>query len=100
MRIKLLFLALVFFMCSNTVAEGTGVKIISLSTTHTEIIQSLGAANTLVGIDPFSEVSFPVEVIDSYTATADELKVLDADLVILAFDFNGIVEGLKNQKIN
>lgn len=100
MKIKLLFLALVFSMCSNTVVDETRIKIISLSTTHTETIQSLGAENTLVGIDSFSEASFPVEVIDSYTTTADELKVLDADLVILAFDFNGIVEGLKTQKIN
>lgn len=100
MKIKLFFLALLLSMCSNTVEEVTKLKIISLSTTHTEIIKSIGAANTLVGIDSFSEVSFPVEVIDSYTVTADELKALDPDLVILAFDFNGIVEGLENQEIN
>ena len=75
-------------------------KIISLSTTHTEIIQSLGAENTLVGVDAFSEVDFPVEVIDAYTVTAEELVPLNPDVVIIAFDFNGIVEGLEAQEIN
>tara|TARA_B100000900_G_scaffold160641_1_gene136401 strand:- start:4003 stop:4851 length:849 start_codon:yes stop_codon:yes gene_type:complete len=76
------------------------MKIVSLSTTHTEIIQSLGAENTLVGIDAFSEVDFPVEVIDAYTVTAEELVPLNPDVVIIAFDFNGIVEGLEAQEIN
>jgi len=76
------------------------MKIISLSTTHTEIIQSLGAENTLVGIDAFSEVDFPVDVIDAYTVTAEELLPLNPDVVIIAFDFNGIVEGLEAQEIN
>jgi len=71
-----------------------------LSTTHTEIIQSLNAQETLVAIDSFSEVDFPVQVIDAYTVTAEELAPLNPDVVILAFDFNGIVEGLENQEIN
>ena len=100
MKTKLIFLALLVSMCSNQAQENDEIKIISLSTTHTEIIQSLGAENTLVGVDAFSEVDFPVEVIDAYTVTAEELVPLNPDIVIIAFDFNGIVEGLKAQEIN
>ena len=100
MKTKLIFLALLVSMCSNQTQESDEIKIISLSTTHTEIIQSLGAENTLVGVDAFSEVDFPVEVIDAYTVTAEELVPLNPDVVIIAFDFNGIVEGLKAQEIN
>jgi iron complex transport system substrate-binding protein len=87
-------------MCSIQTQENDKIKIISLSTTHTEIIQSLGAENTLVGVDAFSEVDFPVEVIDAYTVTAEELVPLNPDVVIIAFDFNGIVEGLEAEEIN
>ena len=58
------------------------------------------AEETLIAVDSFSEVDFPVEVIDAYTVTAEELAPLNPDVVILAFDFNGIVEGLENQEIN
>ena len=100
MKTKLIFLALLVSMCSNQTQENDEMKIISLSTTHTEIIQSLEAENTLVGVDAFSEVDFPVEVIDAYTVTAEELVPLSPDVVIIAFDFNGIVEGLEAQEIN
>ena len=100
MKTKLILLALLVSMCSNQAQENDEIKIISLSTTHTEIIQSLGAENTLVGVDAFSEVDSPVEVIDAYTVTAEELVPLNPDVVIIAFDFNGIVEGLKAQEIN
>ena len=100
MKTKLILLALLVSMCSNQTQENNEMKIISLSTTHTEIIQSLGAENTLVGVDAFSEVDFPVEVIDAYTVTAEELVPLNPDVVIIAFDFNGIVEGLEAQEIN
>ena len=100
MKTKLILLALLDSMCSNQTQENNEMKIISLSTTHTEIIQSLEAENTLVGVDAFSEVDFPVEIIDAYTVTAEELVPLNPDIVIIAFDFNGIVEGLKAQEIN
>ena len=100
MKTILILLALLVSMCSNQTQENNEMKIISLSTTHTEIIQSLEAENTLVGVDAFSEVDFPVEIIDAYTVTAEELVPLNPDIVIIAFDFNGIVEGLKAQEIN
>jgi len=100
MKTKLIILALFVSMCSSQAQEKDEMKIISLSTTHTEIIQSLGAQSTLVGVDAFSEVDFPVEVIDAYTITAEELVPLNADIVIIAFDFNGIVDGLEAEEIN
>ena len=100
MKTKLIFLALLVSMCSSPAQESEDIKIISLSTTHTEIIQSLEAQDTLVAVDAFSEVDFPVEKIDAYTVTAEELAPLNPDMVIIAFDFNGIVEGLESLEIN
>ena len=100
MKTKLIFLALLVSMCSSPTQESEDIKIISLSTTHTEIIHSLEAQDTLVAVDAFSEVDFPVEKIDAYTVTAEELVPLNPDMVIIAFDFNGIVEGLESQEIN
>ena len=88
-------------MCTNVTQENNEeIRVISLSTTHTEVIQTLGGQDTLVAIDAFSEVDFPVERIDAYTVTAEELAPLMPDIVIVAFDFNGIVEGLESQEIN
>ena len=88
-------------MCTNVTQENNEeIRVVSLSTTHTEVIQTLGGRDTLVAIDAFSEVDFPVERIDAYTVTAEELAPLMPDIVIVAFDFNGIVEGLESQEIN
>ena len=100
MKTKLIFLTLLVSMCSSPTQESKDIKIISLSTTHTEIIQSLEAQDTLIAVDAFSEVDFPVERIDAYTVTAEELAPLNPDMVIVAFDFNGIVDGLESQEIN
>ena len=101
MKYKLLFFALLFSMCTNVTQENNGeIRVVSLSTTHTEVIQTLGGQDTLVAIDAFSEVDFPVARIDAYTVTAEELAPLMPDIVIVAFDFNGIVEGLESQEIN
>ena len=101
MKYKLLFLALLFSMCTNVTQENNEeIRVVSLSTTHTEVIQTLGGQDTLVAVDAFSEVDFPVERIDAYTVAAEELAPLMPDVVIVAFDFNGIVEGLESQAIN
>ena len=101
MKYKLIFLALLFSMCTNVTQENNGeIRVVSLSTTHTEVIQTLGGQDTLVAVDAFSEVDFPVERIDAYTVTAEELAPLMPDVVIVAFDFNGIVEGLESQELN
>jgi len=42
----------------------------------------------------------PIEKIDAFTVTAEDLLELKPDLVVLAFDFNGIIEGLESLEIN
>ena len=85
MKYKLIFLALLFSMCTNVTQENNEeIRVVSLSTTHTEVIQTLGGQDTLVAIDAFSEVDFPVERIDAYTVTAEELAPLMPDVVILS----------------
>ena len=100
MKPKILILAAIFSMCTSSNVNTSELKIVSLSTTHTEIIDSLGAAENLVGIDSFYQTDLPIRRIDAYTVTAEDLKLLNPDLVVLAFDFNNIVEGLEKNKIN
>ena len=100
MRIKLLLFTLLISMCLSSAQESEEIKIISLSTTHTEIIQSLEAEDTLIAVDAFSDVDFPIQRIDAYTVTAEELAPLNPDIVIIAFDFNGITEGLEIREID
>lgn len=100
MRIKLLLFTLLISMCSSSTQESKEIKIISLSTTHTEIIQSLEAEGTLIAVDAFSDVDFLIQRIDAYTVTAEELVPLNPDIVIIAFDFNGITEGLEIREID
>jgi len=100
MKYKILILAALITMCTNSKESSTEQRVVSLSTTHTEIIQTLGGENLLVGIDSFSESELPIEKIDAFTVTADELVNLNPDLVIVAFDFNGIIDGLEALNLN
>lgn len=101
MKLKVIFLALLFSMCSSSYkANQDQVKIISLSTTHTEIIDQLDAESQLVGIDSFYKTDLLVKRFDAFTVTAEELLLLNPDLVLVAFDFNGIIEGLEKNNIN
>lgn len=100
MKYKILLLAALMTMCTNSTESSTEQRVVSLSTTHTEIIQTLGGENLLVGIDSFSESELPIAKIDAFTVTADELVNLNPDLVIVAFDFNGIIDGLEALNLN
>ena len=100
MKYKILILATLMTMCSGSKGPNTEQRVVSLSTTHTEVIQVLGGENLLVGVDSFSETELPIEKIDAFTVTAEDLAKLNPDLVVIAFDFNGIVEGLENLEMN
>ena len=100
MKYKILLLAALITMCTNSTESSTEQRVVSLSTTHTEIIQTLGGENLLVGIDSFSESELPIAKIDAFTVTADEVVNLNPDLVIVAFDFNGIIDGLEGLNLN
>ena len=100
MKYKILILTTLMTMCTGSEESNKEQRVVSLSTTHTEVIQVLGGGNLLVAIDSFSETDLPVEKIDAFTVTAEDLVKLNPDLVVVAFDFNGIVEGLENLEIN
>ena len=100
MKYKILILAALMTMCTGSEESSPEQRVISLSTTHTEVIQVLGSESLLVGVDSFSETELPIEKIDAFTVTAEDLMELNPDLVVVAFDFNGIVEGLESLEIN
>ena len=100
MKYKMLILAALMTMCTGSEESSIEQRVVSLSTTHTEVIQVLGGESLLVGVDSFSETELPIEKIDAFTVTAEELLELNPDLVVVAFDFNGIIEGLESLEIN
>ena len=100
MKYKILILAALMTMCTGSEESSIEQRVISLSTTHTEVIQALGGESLLVGVDSFSETELPIEKIDAFTVTAEDLIELNPDLVVVAFDFNGIIEGLEGLEIN
>ena len=100
MKYKILILATLLSMCTGSEGSNREQRVVSLSTTHTEVIQVLGGESLLVGVDSFSETELPVEKIDAFTVTAEDLMKLNPDLVVIAFDFNGIVEGLESLEMN
>ncbi|MFQ5967448.1 MAG: ABC transporter substrate-binding protein [Acidimicrobiia bacterium] len=78
--------------------EAAPARIVSLSATHTEILYAVGAADQIAGTDLTSD--FPPEAqttpkVDALNFNVEEVAVLDPDLVILAFDFQGEVEALE-----
>ena len=99
MKYKILILAALMTMCTGPEESSPEQRVISLSTTHTEVIQVLGGESLLVGVDSFSETELPIEKIDAFTVTAEDLVELNPDLVVVAFDFNGIIEGLESFEI-
>jgi len=100
MKLKLLILATLIAMCGGSQESNREKRIISLSTTHTQVIQVLGAESLLVGVDSFSKTETTIEKIDAFTVKAEDLVKLNPDVVIVAFDFNGIIEGLESLEIN
>lgn len=99
MKRKLLFLTLVLSACSFNSEKADNLKIVSLSTTHTEIVQALGGGELLVGADSFSQTPETVKKIDAFTATTDEILELNPDVVLIAFDINEIVTDLEGKEM-
>ncbi len=91
MKYKILILAALMTMCTGSEESSVEQKVVSLSTTHTEIIQVLGGENLLVGVDSFSETELPIEKIDAFTVTAEDLVELKSGPCFCSFSiFNGI----------
>jgi iron complex transport system substrate-binding protein len=72
-------------------------RIVSGSSTHTEILFAIGAGPQVVAVDLWSD--YPQETadrerVDAFNASVEAISELDPDLVILTFDPGGIVDGL------
>jgi iron complex transport system substrate-binding protein len=93
--IRLLLLALLLVApaaCApdDDAEASPGLRVVSLSPTHTEMLYSIGAGELLVGVDLAS--NFPAEVeslpkVDAFNFNVEEVAALEPDLVVLAFDF-------------
>ncbi len=72
-------------------------RIVSASATHTEILYAIGAGGTVVATDLFSDhppAARDTEKIDSFNLNVEAIAALNPDLVILAFDPGGAIDGL------
>lgn len=72
-------------------------RIVSASASHTEILFAIGAGDSVVATDLFS--NYPsqaeeTEKIDAFNLSVEAVAALDPDLVILAFDPGGAVDAL------
>ena len=72
-------------------------RIISGSSTHTEILFAIGAGEQVIAVDAFSD--YPAEAaelprVDAFTPSVEGFAALEPDLVIITFDPNDLVAGL------
>jgi iron complex transport system substrate-binding protein len=72
-------------------------RIISGSPTHTEILFAIGAGESVIAVDAFSD--FPADAddvphLDAFNPSVEGFAALDPDLVIVTFDPNDLVGGL------
>lgn len=72
-------------------------RIVSLSATHTEILYALGVGDRVVATDLFSNhppAALDTEKVDSFNLSVEAVAATDPDIVLLAFDPGGVVDGL------
>ncbi len=72
-------------------------RIVSLSSTHTEVLYAIGAGGRIVATDLTSNhpaAANETPKLDSFNFNVEEVAGFDPDLVILAFDFQGESEQL------
>ncbi len=79
------------------------MRIISLSPTATEMLYAIGAGGQVVAVDDYS--NFPAEAValgtalSGYEPNVEAIAGFSPDLVIIAYDSNGLVEQLKSLSI-
>ncbi len=77
--------------------EARPERIVSLSSTHTEVLYAIGAGARIVATDLTSNhpaAANETPKLDSFNFNVEEVAGFDPDLVILAFDFQGESEQL------
>jgi len=88
---------------TTTPDGGVATKIVSLSSTATEMLYAIGAGDQVVAVDQFSD--FPAEALrkphdlDGNQPSAEAIAKLEPDLVVLSYDANGIVAQLTSLNI-
>jgi iron complex transport system substrate-binding protein len=93
-----------FFICLLTVACGgnnNNIRIISLSTTHSEILLELGANKQLVAVDMYVELknSEDIQRIDAFLVNSEEVLRLRPTHIIMAFPNDKLREDLERRNI-
>ncbi len=80
----------------STAAEG--LRVVSLSPTHTEMMYAIGAGDLLVAVDEFS--NYPAETaslpntLSAYEPNVEAIVGFEPDLVLIGGDFNGLGDQL------
>ena len=73
-------------------------RIVSLSATHTEILYEIGAGESIIATDFFSDhpaAALGTEKIDAFNLNVEAVAALAPDLVLLSFDPGEAVAGLE-----
>jgi iron complex transport system substrate-binding protein len=79
---------------STIAADDVGLRIVSLSPTHTEMMFAIGAGDQLVAVDEFSD--HPVEAqalpndLSAFDNNVEAIAAYEPDLVLIGGDFNGL----------
>ncbi len=72
-------------------------RIISGSATHTEILFAIGAGDSVIAVDDYSDYPTAADALphlDAFNPSVEGFAALDPDLVIITFDPNDLVGGL------
>ena len=78
--------------------EGTPMRIVSLSPTHTEMLFALDAGDQIVAVDSLSNYPEEAEAVrtdlSAYEPNVEAISAYEPDLVVIADDFTGLTEQL------
>ncbi len=74
--------------------DGSDLRVVSLSPTHTEIMFAIGAGEQLIAVDEFSD--YPAEAqalpndLSAFDNNVEAIAAYEPDLVLIGGDFNGL----------
>jgi iron complex transport system substrate-binding protein len=86
---------------SGSTSDRQPSRIVSLSPTVTEMLFAIGAGKQVVAVDKYSNypADVPTDKLDGYKPSVEAISARKPDLVVLSYDFNNVVAGLKSLKI-
>ncbi|MDA2972852.1 MAG: ABC transporter substrate-binding protein, partial [Actinomycetota bacterium] len=78
--------------------DGSPMRIVSLSPTHTEMLFALDAGDQIVAVDSLSNYPEEAEAVrtdlSAYEPNVEAISAYEPDLVVIADDFTGLTEQL------